>query len=134
MSSAVNLALAQRLVRKLCPKCKKEIAIEGEPREIIEKVISHAGNRLSNVQKEKMWLPGACEECGGLGYKGRIGVFEAIRMTEKVDGAVQSNPSEREINKAAEEQNIATIAEDGIAKVLNGITTLEELRRVVDLS
>ncbi len=134
MSSAVNLALAQRLVRKLCFKCKKEIAIEGRAKEIIEKVVSRAGNRLSDIQKEKMWVPGNCEECGGLGYRGRIGIFEAIRMTEKVDGAIQSNPSEREINKAAEEQNIATIAEDGIAKVLKGVTTLEELGRVADLS
>ncbi len=134
MSSAVNLALAQRLVRKLCAKCKKEIPIEGKSKDTIERIISRAGNRLAGLQKTKMWAPGVCQECNGLGYKGRIGIFEAIRMTEKVDASVQSNPSEREINKAAEEQNIATIAEDGIAKVLNGITTIEELERVADLS
>ena len=74
-----------------------------------------------------------CEKCNSIGYKGRIGIYEAIEMTETIEKIVTENPSEREINKAAAPQNILNMRQDGVLKVLQGITTLSELERVVDL-
>ena len=75
-----------------------------------------------------------CEKCNNTGYKGRIGVFEAILMDEAIERLVVGNPSEHEIKKAALPQQIPDMAEDGILKVLGGITTIEELSRVVELT
>jgi type IV pilus assembly protein PilB len=83
---------------------------------------------------EKMWLPVGCEKCSGIGYKGRIGVYEAIISNSEIEKIVESNPSEREIQKIARGQGIYTMAEDGIVKVLQGITSLEELKRSVDIN
>jgi type IV pilus assembly protein PilB len=81
-----------------------------------------------------MWVPVGCSECSGLGFKGRIGVFEAIVIDEEIEKAVLVNPSERDIREAAKDQKLLSLVEDGVIKVLSGVTTLEELDRVVDLS
>jgi len=67
------------------------------------------------------------------GYKGRVGLYEAITVDKAIQDAVYMNPSDREISEASEPQNILTLQEDGIQKVLAGVSTLEELERVVDL-
>ena len=74
-----------------------------------------------------------CEKCSGLGFIGRIGVYEAILVDDKIEKAVIENPSERDIREAAKEQRLLNLAQDGVLKALLGITTLEELDRVVDL-
>jgi type IV pilus assembly protein PilB len=137
MGSAINLALAQRLVRKLCPSCRVEVPLAGKEKELVDKVLAGAANQplVTSVQREKVWTAGkGCEACGGIGYKGRIGVHEAIRMTEAIENTIEMNPSEREIRKAAAEQGFLTITEDAVMKVLEGTTTLEEIERVVDIS
>jgi type II secretory ATPase GspE/PulE/Tfp pilus assembly ATPase PilB-like protein len=75
-----------------------------------------------------------CAECGGDGYKGRIGVFEAVRLDEAVEKAIEQNPSERDIKKAAAPQGFLSMAQDAVVKVLEGSTTFEEIARVVDIS
>ena len=77
--------------------------------------------------------PEGCAECHGRGYKGRIGIFEAIFMDQKIEEILRTKPSEREIALAAKAQGIPTMQEDGVLKVLRGVTSLEELGRVVDL-
>jgi type II secretory ATPase GspE/PulE/Tfp pilus assembly ATPase PilB-like protein len=74
-----------------------------------------------------------CSECHGRGYRGRIGIYEAIFMDSAVEEILRSKPSEREVLLASRPQGIPTMQEDGIIKVLRGITSLEELKRVVDL-
>ena len=74
-----------------------------------------------------------CLECHGRGYKGRIGIYEAIFMDSKIEEILRSKPSEREVAEAAKPQAIPTMQEDGVLKVLRGVTSLEELGRVVDL-
>jgi type II secretory ATPase GspE/PulE/Tfp pilus assembly ATPase PilB-like protein len=75
-----------------------------------------------------------CEQCHGRGYKGRIGIFEAIFMDRAIEEALRSKPSEREIALAARPQGIPTMQEDGVIKILRGMTSLDELQRVVDLA
>jgi len=85
---------------------------------------------------DKIWdaNPEGCSECHGRGYKGRIGIFEAIFMDRAIEEILRTKPSEREVAEAAKPQGTPTMTEDGILKVLRGVTSIEELGRVVDLS
>ena len=86
-----------------------------------------------NLQQKTVWEPVGCDKCNLTGYKGRIGIFEAIRITPGIEAAVLLNPSEREIQVAASDQGMLTMRQDGIIKVLKGATAISELRRVIDL-
>ncbi|MEO8638254.1 MAG: ATPase, T2SS/T4P/T4SS family [Candidatus Taylorbacteria bacterium] len=132
-TSAINIAMAQRLVRKLCEFCKKETPLEGQDKIIIEKILASIFDKSYLVPAEKMWVSVGCEKCNNTGYKGRTGVYEAIITDQGIEDVVLSNPSEREIRKAAEHQGILDMKQDGILKVLSGMTSLVELRRVLDL-
>ena len=83
--------------------------------------------------KETMWLAKGCAKCGGIGYKGRIGVVEVILMDHEIEDVIRRSSSEREIWKAAKHQGIRRMAQDGAVKVLQGVTSFDELGRVVDL-
>ncbi len=140
ISAALSLALAQRLVRTLCEKCKKTAGIKPEDREIMEKTINKMratkkGDSLDGLDTSltTYFVPVGCGECNGLGYKGRIGIHEAILMDETIEKIATENPSEREIKHAAENQGILTLKEDAIVKILEGKTTMEEIARVIDL-
>jgi len=134
INSAVNISIAQRLVRKLCDKCKKQIEPDGDRKKMIEKVLGTIVNK-ENIPKDasKIWESVGCAECGNTGYKGRIGVFEAILMDEEIEMLVKKSSSEREINEAAKKQGILTILQDGILKALRGITSIDELERIIDM-
>ncbi len=142
MVSALSLSIAQRLVRKLCQKCKEERVPTDIEKEKIKKVLDGAqeeGKDLSfyEIQKDaeiKLWEAPGCDECAGLGLKGQIGIFEAIVVDESIEKIMTENPSDREIKKVADHQGILDMKEDGIIKVLKGITTLAEVESVVDLS
>ena len=86
------------------------------------------------MKREKRWGGVGCPECNSLGFKGRIGVYEAVLMDNEIEKVVIENPSERDIREAAKNQMFLNLTEDGVLKVLSGVTTLEELDRVVDLS
>jgi type IV pilus assembly protein PilB len=135
ITSAVSVAMAQRLVRKLCSVCRKEIKIEGKNKEIVEKVLGSIKNKEEHIDTipKTMYEPVGCAECSFTGYKGRIGLYEAVLRTEKVEAVVVNNPSDREIWKAAEDQGLLTMRQDGILKVLTGITSIAELARVIDI-
>jgi len=142
MSSAINVTIAQRLVRTLCDKCKKEVPLEGKDKETVERILSTVTDPvyLEGVQRERVWTSSgkledgtSCPLCSGLGYKGRIGIYEAIFMDEEIEKAIIMNPSERDIRAAAAHQKLLTLEQDGVIKTLKGVTTLEELDRVVDI-
>lgn len=135
LGPALNVAMAQRLVRTLCQKCKKEKEIEARERVIIQKRLDTL-KEIDVVMEmpAKIWQPVGCEACNSVGYKGRIGVFEVIFVDEAIEQLIPMGPSESEVWKAARPQKIPDMAEDGILKVIDGLTTIEELERVVDLS
>jgi len=141
--SALSISMAQRLARKLCDICKIERAVTKEEEEQIKKILQRAqedGKDLSSygvnlTENMKVFIPPTpndCEKCHGLGYKGRIGIFEAILTDEEIEKIIPNNPSEREIKKIARKQGILDMKEDGIIKALRGITSLEEIKAVVD--
>jgi type IV pilus assembly protein PilB len=133
ISSAVNVAIAQRLVRKLCKNCAKEIPLPPETKTIIETELAEATEKPDNLQMEHVFEAVGCSECSGVGYKGRVGIFEAILMTPEVNKAINENPGEEDIMKAAASQHMLSLKQDGFIKILQGTTTLEELARVIDL-
>ncbi len=132
--SAINVAMAQRLVRKLCDKCKKERPLEPKDAERFKKVIDGLRDK-SVVQGSvgKIFAPAGCPECNNTGYKGRIGIFEAIVMDAEMDTLLRTLPSEHEIQAAQKRRELMLMPEDGVVKVLNGVTSLAELERVVIL-
>lgn len=132
LCSAITLAMAQRLVRKLCVKCRKQVKPSGDTKEKIDKVFATIKDLdYKDLIKNDIFEPVGCVECNNTGYKGRIGIFEAIETDEKVEKVVNENPSEREITAAAEGQNILNMRQDGVIKILRGITSVEELERVI---
>jgi len=133
LTSAVSMAIAQRLVRKVCSHCKEEVSAEGRELEIIKKIHNHIIDPEKPEFTGKIFKSKGCKECNETGYRGRIGVFEAVITTNEIEKIIQDNPSEREIAKAAKKQGIMTMAQDGIIKVINGITTLSEVERVIDI-
>ena len=135
LGAAVTTAMAQRLVRRLCPHCREAKAIMGEDKKLLEplfKNIPHADELPAN--RDTMWVAKGCPKCGGLGYKGRIAVVEVILMDKEIEDCVRHTSSERDIWKAAMHQKIRRMSQDGAVKVLAGVTSLEELARVVDLN
>lgn len=134
VGSAISVVLAQRLVRKLCPSCKKEIPLDGEKKEKIDRVVSGIRNTAAIPENTTVtYEPVGCEACNMTGYKGRIGVFEAIVVDEEVDTFVRTNPSENDIRGLQEKRDLLTMEEDGVIKVLTGVTSLDELERVVSI-
>jgi len=135
IGSAVNVTMAQRLIRKLCNECKQEVALEGKNKEIVDKVLGTIiqKEKYTINSTEKMFKAVGCDKCNNTGYKGRIGIFEAILVNEEIENIVRQYPSEREIQKASIDQGILNMEQDGIIKVLNGMTSLDELGRVIEL-
>ncbi len=143
MASALSLSMAQRLVRRLCPFCKKETPAPEKTLKTIRLILDEMqreGKSLSRYGLQelpknlKLYSPVGCDHCNETGYSGRIGVFEAIKTDEAIEKIIPENPSEREIRRVAQAQGILSMREDGMIKVLHGITSLEELKNVVDLS
>jgi type II secretory ATPase GspE/PulE/Tfp pilus assembly ATPase PilB-like protein len=136
ISSAVSVAMAQRLVRKLCTACKQVRTASAEEQKTLDYYVNNLVDK-SLVPQNRSTISVAneqgCPECRGRGYKGRIGIHEAIFMDSAIEEILRSKPSEREVAQAARPQGVPTMQEAGILKVLRGITSLEELRRVVDL-
>ncbi len=135
LTSAIRVAMAQRLVRKLCDSCKKEVAISGADQKEIEDALATIEDKsIVPVERTKMFTAVGCEKCNNTGFKGRVGIYEAILSDKKIEDAVEMNPSEREIWIAAQGQGILTMKQDGVLKILAGITSLEELKRVISIT
>ena len=135
IAPAVNISMAQRLIRKLCDKCKEKQPASEMEVAVIKKVIDTFPENKERpaTQEIFIWRVKGCQFCNNLGYKGRIGVYEAILIDDEVEPLILLNPTETEILKKSEKQGILNMKQDGILKVLDGITSLDELARVIEL-
>jgi type IV pilus assembly protein PilB len=141
LSSSLSLALAQRLVRKLCESCKEAYeSTEKESRVITNilgemKIGGKEGSMKDHIPSPSytLYRSTGCEHCGNTGYKGRTGIFEAVVMNAELEKTLITNPSEREVRTASKSQKIPTLREDAIIKALEGVTSFEEIGHVVDL-
>ncbi len=134
IGSAVNIVMAQRLVRRLCEQCRREVKLTGEDKKLIEETLKGiVDSSLVPKEKPTAWEAVGCEACNGSGYRGRIGIFEAIIMDKGIEDRVAASASERELAAEARRQKILSMKEDGVLKVLSGVTTLPELERVIEI-
>ncbi len=117
--------VAQRLVRRLCSNCKQAYEADEVERDLLG---------ISRSKPVRLYREGACEVCNFLGYKGRIGVVEVLRINEELDEMIGRDATRQEIRKAALANGFEELAEDAIRQVLNGVTSLSEISRVVDLT
>src|SRR3989338_5062538 len=133
ISSAMNASIAQRLLRKLCAKCRKEVSPDAKTAEFLKKIVDSITDPSYKKAVGQIFEPAGCEECNHTGYRGRTGVYEAILIDHAVEEVIISNPSERDIKIAAKPQALLDMRQDGVLKIISGITSLEELARVIDL-
>jgi type IV pilus assembly protein PilB len=126
-SSAVSAVLAQRLMRKLCTSCA-ELYEPSEEQFLAARIAPDEMDRFRNAEFRRKV---GCTRCANTGYKGRIGVFQLLEMTETVATLAARRASKDEIEKAASAESMRTLWADGIEKVASGLTTVEELARVV---
>ncbi len=134
LGAALTVAMAQRLVRRLCEHCRVSTPITGDDLKTMQALLAHIPHPEGVPEnRETMWMAKGCEQCGGIGYKGRLSVVEVILMDKLVEETIQKTSSEREIWRASKPQAIRRMAQDGAVKVLQGVTSLDELGRVVDL-
>ena len=120
-ASAVDCVVAQRLARMLCPDCKRRTVLE-------RGVLEAAGFRVG--ADVEAWEPVGCGRCGGTGYRGRVGLYSVMTMSEGLKDLTVSNAPQAEITQLARSEGMVTLREDGLAKVSHGITSIEEVARV----
>lgn len=136
IAPALNVVMAQRLVRKLCPSCREKVNLSSEDKEKIQKELGSFPKGI-NTPKSKEWQiykasAAGCEKCNQ-GYKGRIGVREIIMVDDAIEELILKSPTEFEIKKAALLQGQLNLRQDGLLKVLAGVTDFAELEKVVGL-
>lgn len=137
ISSALTLSIAQRLIRKLCVDCKKEVPMTEVEKDIITKVLASIKKKQPDFispEISHIYEPVGCPKCNNTGFAGRLGVFEAIYMDKNISAVTVENPNEKDIKIAAIPQGILDMRQDGILKIIDGITSFKELARVVDLN
>jgi len=136
LPSAVNLAMAQRLVRRLCEKCKKEIEAPKQVSDEIEKELAELTpeqRKMFSWKKPfKICRPVGCRECGNKGTKGRVAVYEMLSMTPELEKIINESLTESKLEEEAKRQGMVTMKQDGIFKVLKGLISFEEMLRVVE--
>jgi type IV pilus assembly protein PilB len=133
---ALSLAIAQRLIKLLCPECKKRVEASKATKELIMHEVETLPESVrKKVEiKDPLYLYEAkgCKKCNNRGYKGRMGIFEVLEMTKGLEKIILGNPSEAEIYEEAKKQEMITMKQNGLLKVLQGLTTVEEVLRVAE--
>jgi len=141
VSYTANLIIAQRLVRKVCKNCAKPYKLSNEETENlgkmmnVEKILKHLKKlgllKAGDTPKNLTFYRGeGCRTCGSEGYKGRLGIYEVLEITPAISKLIHTQATTDELKKAADEQDMITLAEDGFYKAVKGITSLEEVVRV----
>ncbi len=128
VGASVRAVLAQRLVRKVCPHCKAAHQVSAEVRRRLE------GQTGLDLSRAKFQRGTGCSECHGYGFRGRTAVFELMEVTDELRELIIRRASAAEIREAAVEAGMVTLLRDGVEKATQGITTVEEVLRVVSVS
>lgn len=137
MASSLQVVAAQRLVRRICPKCRKETAVTPETRRQIEAVLDNIGPEelkkygYDRSKGIRLFKGEGCDACGRSGYKGRIAIYEALEVNDAVGRIISDERgNEGKLRAEAKRQNMLMMRDDGILKALRGITTITEVERV----
>ncbi len=122
VNAALTGVLAQRLVRRLCSLCKIERPVTAEQQAFL---VTH------DSKIESLYQPVGCSECLGTGYKGRIGIFQLLKMSDKLRSAIIQQPKLSEISAFAQEEGMQSLVQDGLDKLRAGIISFEEMIRAL---
>lgn len=132
ITSSTNSIIAQRLCRKICEKCRQEITLRPEDIQLVEEEIDRLPEEEKKLAKQrKTFFKGqGCTACGNTGYKGRIGIFEILSISEQIRSLTLKRATSSEILEQSRKEGLITMKQDGILKALDGQTTIEEVWRV----
>ncbi|MDP2704436.1 MAG: GspE/PulE family protein [bacterium] len=132
LGPALSLVIAQRLVRVLCPKCKQAVRLDEDLKKNVSRFLEQLPDRVARERYKNFTIfqAGACEACGQLGYKGRTSIFELFVVQKRIEELIYTEPTEIEIAKFARECGMVSMQEDGVLKVLAGVTSFEEVERL----
>ena len=126
IASSVNLITAQRLARKLCPQCRR-------PEDIPPEALLRAGFQEEDLDGSWQPLgPIGCDHCKGTGYKGRVGIYEVMPMTDDMRQLIMRNGNSLDIAEQAQREGVANLRQSGLIKVKSGVTSLEEIEAVTN--
>ncbi len=128
VASTVNIAMGQRLVRTLCDACKVIRPVTEKERASLLELF---GGDVRHEDLEQLWAPRGCEKCHGTGYRGRIGIREVLPMTPAIQHLVLERASAADIKKKAVEEGMKTMMRDGAEKAAAGLTSIEEVIRII---
>src|SRR5690606_2276684 len=123
ITASVNLVLAQRLARRICGECKQEIKIDPH-------ALRDLGMTEEQIATARLYKGAGCKACNNSGYKGRVALYEVMRFNDPLKEMVLQGASTAELKVAAIKQGMSTLRMSGIKKVLEGVTTTEEVLRV----
>lgn len=136
MTATINAIMAQRLVRKLCDKCKKIVPVDPQTAELVHTAMAHLhpDEPKDEVKLKAMQFYGPgeidCPQCNGTGYFGRVGLFEVLKMNNQIREMILKNANSMEIQETAMKTGMVTLEQAGILKALDGVTSLEEVYSV----
>lgn len=130
ISSTVNMIIAQRLVRKICMQCRSSIEVTAA--ELVKSIPEYSANRILRKRGSiRLYRGKGCEACGDTGYHDRTGIFEALIVTDAIRSLIAASADAEVIERAAVQGGMTTMLDDGLEKAVQGITTLEEVLRVI---
>lgn len=145
IASTVNVIIAQRLVRRLCVECRQKYRLDEKELASLEKLYDltaifnylkedKVGKKFIGEAKDftgvEFYKAGACEQCGNEGYRGRNGIYEVLEMTTEIRKLITQEATTEALNEQAQKDGMATMVTDGFLKVIQGVTSLEEVMRV----
>ncbi len=138
LAPAINAIMGQRLLRKLCQVCKQPATLEAETlasvKTQLEKIPETSGETKVNAESVTWYAPKGCEQCNMTGYKGRIGAYEILIKDAEIEKAILGGViSEYEMREIAGRQGMVTMVQDGLLKASEGLTSIEEVKRIVGL-
>ena len=133
LANSLEFSIGQRLVRRLCPYCRKEVEVDSETLNKVRNIMNQINNPEVHLpDKFTFYTSTGCDKCGNIGYKNRIGLYETITVTPEIRKMIQ-NPemTDYEIEQVAIKNGTVTMIQDGILKALLGETSLDEIFRVI---
>lgn len=134
LAPSLNAIIGQRLARRVCEKCKEVVQTTPEELAFVKKVVSEipetSGEKVSPETEWKFYKGKGCEVCNNSGYKGRLGIYEILTMSDEIKAAMSESISEYQVRELAKQQGMTTMQQDGVLKVLDGQTTVAEILRV----
>jgi type II secretory ATPase GspE/PulE/Tfp pilus assembly ATPase PilB-like protein len=132
LAPALNCVIGQRLVRKICEQCKTEVTLASDVRERVDSLLYDLPEEIQ-PKELKFYTASGCDACNGIGYKGRVGIYEIFVVSRDIEAAILAgNVSEMDIEAKAKAEGMITMVQDGILKAIAGVTTIDEVFRVIE--